>query len=197
MVRRNGVLVPLAALLLGALAIAFNFIAYAKSRISKVREPDGSCVYSGSSSPSTALGIMAAIFLLAEQILISAATYCFCCCGQRCSAMCTTITSIIFFIGSWITFAIAFLGLVSITLLGSTSNLARDYPSINKYNCDMGKQTLFLGTGFWCIISVVLGLISYAFWKCGASKRNNKSLGVANLEQGVAMGEPHYGANTK
>ncbi|KNA13480.1 hypothetical protein SOVF_116610 [Spinacia oleracea] len=91
---------PLIALLFGALAMAFSLIAYAKRIKAKdVTKPYGLCVYP--SSPSPGLGIVAALFLLVEQIVISAATFCFCCCGQRCTARCTTIIALLFFIGSW------------------------------------------------------------------------------------------------
>ncbi|XP_010671897.3 uncharacterized protein LOC104888572 [Beta vulgaris subsp. vulgaris] len=146
------------------------------------------CVYP--SSPSCALGIIAAIFLLAEQIVITVATNCYCCCGVRCSLRCTAITSLVLFVSSWSTFVIAFMGLIYTAILNNTDYLTKAYPGNNGKVCNVGNAALFLGTACWCVISTGLGLISYAFWVCGIGGSNNDSNEV-NQEQGVSMGEPH------
>lgn len=187
---RHNFLVPFIALLLGALAMTFSLIAFAKRIKAKdVTKKDSLCVYP--SSPSSALGIVAALFILAEQIVISAATYCFCCCGLRCSARCTVISSLLFFIGSWFTFLVTFIGLIYTAILDNTSFLAKTYTRGNSDSCGVGNENLFLGAAYWCIISTVVGLVSYAFWACGAAKTNNNNQGRAfDHEHGVAMGEP-------
>lgn len=191
MAHRNRFLVPFVALLLGAHATAFSLIAYSKRIKAKdvISRPDGLCVYP--SSPSSALGIVSALFLLAEQIVISAATYCFCCCGLRCSARCAVITSLLFFIGSWLTFLITFTGLTYTVILNNSNFLAKRYNGKNVDVCTVGNENLFLGAAYWCIISTAVGLISDAFWACGAARTNNNTQGRAvDQERGVAMGEP-------
>ncbi|KAL2921803.1 Innexin-14 [Bienertia sinuspersici] len=69
--------------------------------------------------------------------------------------------------------------------------LAKSYTGKNVGDCNVFNEHLFLGAGFWCIITTVLGLISYAFWVWGAYSTQYNSQGQAlDQEQGIAMGEP-------
>ncbi|KNA13478.1 hypothetical protein SOVF_116590, partial [Spinacia oleracea] len=98
MARKNGVLMPILAVVLGILAVALSFTAYSK----RIKAGDvgpvvnGDCIYP--SSAACALGIIAALFLLAEQIVISCGINCFCCCGGRFSSTCSAVTSLILFV---------------------------------------------------------------------------------------------------
>uniref|UniRef100_A0A803L2I6 Uncharacterized protein n=1 Tax=Chenopodium quinoa TaxID=63459 RepID=A0A803L2I6_CHEQI len=169
MMRRHNFLVPFIALLLGALAMTFSLIAFTKRVKAKdVTKKDRLCVYP--SSPSSALGIVAALFLLAEQIVISAATYCFCCCGLRCSARCTVISSLLFFIGSWFTFLITFIGLIYTAILNNNNFLAKAYTRENIDSCEVWYHML---SG-----RVVL------------LKQTVITKAAVDHEHGVAMGEP-------
>ncbi|CAO2838605.1 unnamed protein product [Amaranthus hypochondriacus] len=190
MVRRNIVVVPLTAFLLGGLATAFSFIAYVK-RIKDIgAKVNGYCVYP--SSPSFGLGIAAALCLVAEQIVISAGTHCFCCCGSRCKPRCTYITSLLFFIASWIGFAIAFAGMILSSIMNNRSFLVNTYPGNDGDECKAENDALFLGAAFWCIICTVLGLISYAFWawaEARSRKTHENLAGFAKPSHGIAMGQ--------
>ncbi|KMT15989.1 hypothetical protein BVRB_3g051720 [Beta vulgaris subsp. vulgaris] len=192
MAQRKGVLMPIIALVLGVIAVALSFLAYSQ----RIKAEDvgskknGVCVYP--SSRAYALGMVAAMFLLGEQIIISVATNCFCCCGPRFPSTCTAITSIILFVCSWITFVIAYIGLIYTAMHNKSSYLAKAYSGNNGNFCKLEKDNLFLGAAIWCIITIILGLISYAFWMCGASnKNNNYQSRYGNSEQGIAMGQPH------
>lgn len=187
-----------AAAVLGTLAVAFSFIAYAtRIKAEDVNiSSDGYCIYP--SSRAFGLGIVAALFLLIEQTVISAGTGCFCCAGSRCPSTCGGITAVIFFVISWLTFVIAFLGLISGALINSGSFLATAYPGNNKgnegivcYNINQdSNSSLFLGAAFWSILSIVLGLISYITFKLSRGNSNNQTgVNFAN-EQGIAMGQP-------
>lgn len=197
MARRFGYLVPITAFILGALAIAFSFVAYAKRiKAVDVTSINGVCLYP--SSIACALGIIAALVLLIEQITLSVGMRCFCCCGVRWSSKCAAIVAIIIFIFSWFAFVIAFIGLIYTAILNNHKFLVKHHSDNNDNGgvCFIGKENLFLGTAFWCIISTVSGLISYVFWVCAADNRNNVNLQAgygnsANSGQGVAMGQPH------
>ncbi|XP_057546056.1 uncharacterized protein LOC130825046 isoform X2 [Amaranthus tricolor] len=193
MARRNGAWVPIIAFLLGLIAVVLSFLAYSK----RVKSDDigqkenGACEYP--SSAACVLGIFAAIFLLAEQIIISSGTTCFCCCGSRLSSTCSTIASLILFIISWLTFVIAFLGLIYTAILNNKSYLTKTFSGENGDICEIGKENLFLGAAFWCIITIFLGLISYALWVCGSAngKSYQRTVNSANHGDGIVMGQPH------
>ncbi|XP_021763834.1 uncharacterized protein LOC110728504 [Chenopodium quinoa] len=192
MAQRFRVLVPIFAFVLGILAVVFSFLAYAKRIKAEEVGPkvNGACVYPHTGA--CALGITAAALLLAEQTLISAAFNCFCCCGVRISSTCSAITSIILFVISWITFVIAFMGLLYTAIHNNISYLAKIQSEDNNHICKVGKEDVFLGATIWCIITIVLGLISYAFWAYGAANNtNNNYASSSNYKQGVAMGRPH------
>ncbi|CAO2838607.1 unnamed protein product [Amaranthus hypochondriacus] len=200
MAGRNGAFVPVVAILFGALAVLFSFIAYAK-RIKaedvSANVDDGSCVYRR--SPASVLSVFAAIFLLTAQIIISVAANCFCCCGVRCVSRCTTITSLILFVLSWVTFFLAFLGFVATAILNSSNYLSSKHSTTNNdglelvQNCYIGKGTFFLSAAIWCIITLILSLSSYAISACTseAQHRNVHLQGTAGYDVGVAMGQPH------
>ncbi|XP_021760695.1 uncharacterized protein LOC110725538 [Chenopodium quinoa] len=176
MIRRNVVLLPMAVLLLGVFAVTFSFIAYAtRIKDKDVTKSKGVCRYP--SSPADALGIIAALFILAQQIVLRLAIKCFCCCGQRFSKRCSYITSLFFYICSWLTFVIAFVGLIYTAMLNNSHYLAKTYPGINGDDCNVGNEKYYIGDALWCIISTVLGLTSYAFWVKGTAKTSDNSQG--------------------
>ncbi|XP_056697121.1 uncharacterized protein [Spinacia oleracea] len=104
--------VPLRALLLGLLAIALSFIAYARRvRASEVHNVNGICTYPNGSA--WYFGLMAAIALLASQLAICVGMKCFCCNRNvHFTKKCIAVISMIFFVLSWIAFVIAFTGLI-------------------------------------------------------------------------------------
>ncbi|KNA13479.1 hypothetical protein SOVF_116600 [Spinacia oleracea] len=207
MARRNGVLLPIVALVLGLLAIGLSFIAYSKRiKVGDVSNVNGVCRYP--SSPAFAIGIIAALVLLIEQITISVGMRCFCCCGIRCSSKCGAIISIILFIFSWFAFVIAFIGLIYTAMLNNRKYLVQNHSENNIDSsileggiCYIGKENLFLGDAVWCIFSIVSGLFAYSFRVCATRNRNNNdnyqagygNNNAANYGQtGVAMGQPPH-----
>ncbi|XP_057545802.1 uncharacterized protein LOC130824803 [Amaranthus tricolor] len=86
---------------LGLIAIILGFTAEGtRIKDDKVMyTEDGECIYP--KSPSMALGIIGAIILLIEQILISAASGCFCCRPNPCPSSCRGIIAVVCFIFSW------------------------------------------------------------------------------------------------
>ncbi|CAO2821333.1 unnamed protein product [Amaranthus hypochondriacus] len=186
-------LVPTFGFFLGAIAVVLSILAYIKSiKVEDVdRDSDGLCVYP--SSPASVLGIMAALFLLSQQILISVTTYCFCCGQLRCSARCTVISSLLFFVCSWITFVIAFMGLLYTSILNNTTYLANAYPGKNGEICNVGESMLFLAAALLCVISNFLGLICYGFWACSVyynTNNNRPTLPINHYHQDVVVGQP-------
>lgn len=191
MAQRNAGVVSAAAVVLGTIAVALNFVAYAK-RIKAEdvsRSSDGICKYP--SSPASGVGIVAALMLVAEQIVISVGTGCLCCGPSRsCPSTCAPITALVFFVLSWLTFVIAFIGLIVSAIVNNNSFLANAFPGSNNgekcYNIHKDSR-LFLGAAIWCIISIVLGLLSYFILRASTNRSNQN--GNLAYEQGFAMGQ--------
>ena len=92
-----------------------------------------------------------------------------------------------------LTFVIAFLGLIYTAILNNKSYLTKTFSGENGDICEIGKENLFLGAAFWCIITIFLGLISYALWVCGSAngKSYQRTVNSANHGDGIVMGQPH------
>ncbi|KAJ8442445.1 hypothetical protein Cgig2_018722 [Carnegiea gigantea] len=191
MARSKSIVVSASAIVFGALAVALSILAYEK-RIKTEEVGVTSKVCNYPFSPSFALGIIAALALLVEQLIISGGIGCFCCGGTKCPTNCCGITSLIVYILSWLSFLIAFMGLIATAILNNHHYLANKYPrSDTESGCKTGKENLFLGAAVWCVFTVGLGLISYALFSAGARRdRSHQRDGYLANEQGnVAMGQ--------
>ncbi|KAL2921518.1 hypothetical protein RDABS01_013009 [Bienertia sinuspersici] len=144
----------------------------------------GTCVYPN--SPSMALGIVAAIILLIEQILISGATGCFCCRGTptSCPSTCKGITGLVCFIFSWLVFVGAFVALISAAILNNGDTLAKSYTVDD--HCPLNNSNFFIVAGVLCVVSVTLGLISYI----ALISNDKKTISRGGDEHGIATAKP-------
>ncbi|KAL9225083.1 hypothetical protein vseg_001048 [Gypsophila vaccaria] len=173
MARGKAVAVPVMALLFGLAAAGLSWLAYAKRIKAEDISIDGQGVCSYPSSAAFAVGIVAALFILLQQILISVGTACFCCGRNKfpCN-ICGIIAFILFFL-SWASFVITFVGLIYTAVINDRSYLRKQNNiSIGhkKEDCLMGKETLFLGAAVWCVFTVIFSLATYATFTCGLRK---------------------------
>ncbi|XP_021763829.1 uncharacterized protein LOC110728497 [Chenopodium quinoa] len=184
--------VPLKALLHGILAIVFSFMAYTKRVKSyEVSSFNGYCAYPSSSA--WYYGILAALTLLFGQLTITYGIRCFCCRrrGVHFNRKFVAILAMIFFILSWCAFVISFIGLIYTAVVNSHKFLVKHHSQNNGGNCFIGLENLFLGAAIWCIITTVLGLITYAFWACSIHNKNTNCEQANYGQSGVAMGQIH------
>ncbi|XP_021725938.1 uncharacterized protein LOC110693124 [Chenopodium quinoa] len=132
---------------LGLIAVVMGFVAEAtKVKGDQVifTQDYGACFYP--TSPSVALGIVASIILLIQQILISSATGCFCCRRNPCPSTCSGITALICFIFSWLVFIGAFVMLMYASILNTTKYL-EDATNTLGEGCLVPKSGYFIGAG--------------------------------------------------
>ncbi|KAL9225084.1 hypothetical protein vseg_001049 [Gypsophila vaccaria] len=174
MVGRKAVVVavPVIALLLGLGTAGLSWLAYAK----RIKAEDvriggqGKCIYP--SSAAFAIGILAALLVLIQQILISAATSCFCCCRTKFPRNWCGVLSLILFLLSWASSAVTFIGLIVAALINNSSFMANIHDGFIPHKKDecMGSETMFLGIPVWCAINVIFVLATYATFRCGLRK---------------------------
>lgn len=85
------------------------------------------------------------------------------------------------------------MGLIYTAVVNNHKFLVKNHSHNNGGGCFIGKENLFLGAAIWCVITTVLGLISYGFWACSTDSRDTSDQAeyARSYEQGVAMGQPH------
>ncbi|XP_074294183.1 uncharacterized protein LOC141621987 [Silene latifolia] len=172
--------------LLGLVAIVLSFVGEAtriKADQVVYSTEDGYCYYP--ETPAMALGIVAAILLLMQQIVISVGAGCFCCSRHPCPSDCPGICSIICFVFSWLKCIGAFSMLISAALLNNMNYLVKNY-STESNLCPVPKPGYFAGAGVICFFSVALSFISYFLLMCS----RNKGARQLSNDRGVAMGQP-------
>ena len=78
---------------------------------------------------------------------------------------------------------ITFTGLIASAIDNNHHHLAK--------KCKTGSDDLFQGAAIWCVFTVVLSLISYAFFKAGVRRNRSNQRGdtLANEQGNVAIGE--------
>ncbi|XP_074320400.1 uncharacterized protein LOC141657157 [Silene latifolia] len=173
---RKRAAVPLLALLFGLAAAGLSFLAYVKRiKVEDVSvDKQGVCIYP-SSTAAFAIAIIATLFILIHQILITSGTACFCC-GRKFPCNFCGIISFILFILSWISFVITFTGLVSSAIFNDKSLLVSKNDRITsgrKEECLMANETLFLGAAIWCVITMFFTLSSYATLMCARRRKDH------------------------
>ncbi|XP_021762181.1 uncharacterized protein LOC110726943 [Chenopodium quinoa] len=180
---------------LGLIAVVMGFVAEAtKVKGDQVLfTEDGACFYP--TSPSVALGIVASIILLIQQILISGASGCFCCRGNPCPSTCSGITALICFIFSWLVFIGAFVMLMYAAILNTTRYLVDTTNTLDE-GCLVPKSGFFIAAGVLSIISIALGLVAYIVLISSDKKIIPKG-GASNVasEYGIATAKPQIPTN--
>ncbi|XVF41620.1 hypothetical protein PTKIN_Ptkin01aG0294100 [Pterospermum kingtungense] len=172
---------------LGALSFATGLGAeFTRTKASDVKLVYGECSYPA--SPETGLGLTSATTLLIAKIIISFATGRRCCC-RRTSQTGNSIgaKAIIFFLLSWITFAIAFIFLLTGSLVNNRHGKYKD----GNYYCYVVKPGIFTKGAVFAVASVILGIIYYL--TSTSTKKTTNSSGNApdpNNQGGIQMGQP-------
>ncbi|XP_074294184.1 uncharacterized protein LOC141621988 [Silene latifolia] len=172
--------------LLGLVAVVLGFVGEAtKIKADEVvySREDGYCYYP--KTPAMALGIVAAILLLIQQIVISVGAGCFCCSRHPCPSGCGGICSIVCFVFSWLSCIGAFMVLISAAAVNNMNYMVKNY-STKSNPCPVAKPGYYAGAAVYCLFSVTLSFISYFVLMCS---RNKGARGLSN-DHGIAFGQP-------
>ncbi|KAL6620298.1 hypothetical protein ACP70R_035437 [Stipagrostis hirtigluma subsp. patula] len=137
------------------------------------------------SYPSPGMGISAAIFVIAAQIIVTAVSGCFCCCKSRVIVSETKrIVGICCAVGSWILVVIAFVLLVE----GAGVNIRGYYV----------KPGIYAGGGVLALAATALGIASFIVLRGLPAEAAAVAAGTPNKagEQpptvGIPMGQPQF-----
>lgn len=172
--------------LLGLLSVATAFAAEAtKIKGSQVQViSDTQCSYPR--TPALGLGQTAVISLLLAHVIINASSGCICCTRRPQPPTPNWNIALLCFCVSWFTFVIAFLLLLTGTVLNSKHGVQSMY--FSNYYCYVVKPGVFSGGALLSAATVVLGIVYYLKLK-GA--KSSSATSIPNQgSTGIAMGQP-------
>lgn len=175
---------------LGLLSAAAGFAAEAtRIKGSQVQFPSSDvCIYPR--SPALGLGLTAAVALMIAQVIINVSTGCICCRRGPHQSNSHWKLALICFLVSWFTFVVAFLLLLTGAALNDQHGEDNVYSSY--YNCYVVKPGVFAGAAILSLASVILGLIYYFTLNSAKSMNNTWDGSAAQIQGGIAMGQPHF-----
>ncbi|XP_018467977.2 protein VASCULATURE COMPLEXITY AND CONNECTIVITY isoform X1 [Raphanus sativus] len=176
--------------LLGLITALTGFAAEAtKTKINEVTVTTSGSLCSYERSTAFTLGLNSAVFLIMAQILASVGSGCFCCRKGPSPSRSKWIISLVCFIVSWFTFAIALLLLLSGAVLNNNHTLEATSP--DPYSCYIVRTGVFSTASVLSIITIALGIVYYL-----CLNSSNQNVGgtrtVANQGGGIAMGQPQF-----
>ncbi|EFJ13499.1 hypothetical protein SELMODRAFT_444273 [Selaginella moellendorffii] len=153
-------------------------------RPDEVRRVNGACTYPKSSA--LGLGISAALFLLAAQVLVNVFGGCICCERRSSSSFVSMIRlATLSLIASWITFFFAFILLV----VGASLNQRHQDDHWFTGQCFVVKRGVFAGAAVLSLATGALGVLYYF-----AASETRKQDWQSHQPGGVTMGQS-YGAH--
>ncbi|XP_058103892.1 protein VASCULATURE COMPLEXITY AND CONNECTIVITY-like [Magnolia sinica] len=170
---------------LGMLAAALGFAAEAKRiKVSDVQSTSsGVCTYPR--SPALALGLTAGVALVLAQAILNTAAGCICCKKQPHFSRSKRIISLSCFVVSWVAFVIAFLLLLTGTVLNDEHGEGGMY--FDDY-CYVVKGGVFSGGAILSLASLSLGIFYYVTL---SSAKNTHSWGPHH-NQGIMLAQPQF-----
>lgn len=178
------ILISLVVGFLGLLAAVLGVVAEAK-RVKPddiVVHSNGTCSYP--TSPSEALGIVAALVLLAAQLIANAAPGCVCCCGGLYSSSCKKTIAIICLVISWITCIVAFSSLMAGAVLSGPYMTTTD--SLGNISCSYVRPGVFTGGAVFAILTVLCAIVYVIL----TVEVKNPIKGKPTQNQNIAMAQP-------
>jgi hypothetical protein len=179
-------------IVLGLTSAAFAFAAQAtRVKADEVRLIDGLCYYPH--SPAVWFALIAALILLAAQIILNAVGGCLCCArgpnGLLLPHSPTRSIATLSLLFAWIAF---FNGFVSLLAGASLNSPGRNNTPPNGYRCYVVGPLVFVAGGLLSIATVVFG-VNYYILSSSLRKSTWGNTLPQHGQDGIVMGQPAYG----